>query len=231
MILLGLPACVAPEAPESYAFGLTAEEVLAAKHVAGRPMTDAEWLALHRGELGCDRFGDLCRLVGEPAALELTELGYRMAIAGASGADIAAAQSAAIEAARVEPADIDPRLYVSDNDYVYGTGGGGTRRLKITATASQMWPSMQLRSEGDCRTQSNAFGWVAAASDQICGTLTATWVGVTIETYTSSACVDDTSHVHFGNPQRTADLLQTEIECTARDGGWRASGSNTISKD
>src|SRR5262245_48602133 len=97
----GLAGCATEATPDGeYLFGLTADEVLAAKHVAQRPMTDAAWLAAHTGEFCCDRHGDLCRMVGPDAAAAVIELGYRIAIAGGDRDAVVAAQDAAIAEAR-----------------------------------------------------------------------------------------------------------------------------------
>jgi hypothetical protein len=218
-----LAACATDDADvasDHFVFGLSAEEVIAAKRVAQRAMSDEEWLDAHRGDFSCDRYGDLCAAIGPDAAAASIELGYRMAIEGADHAAVVAAQDAAITEARRAWRDVTAAVYNSDTETDYGSGAGG-RRLQATAHATEMWPSLDLRADGECRTQKNAFGWVALNADEVCGEMTATWNGVTVARW--SDCDYDDNVAEFASIQRAASSLVTEITCTAREDNWSAS--------
>jgi hypothetical protein len=220
-ILLSACATDGVDAPadDHFVFGLTAGEILAAKRVAQRPMSDAEWLDAHRGDFSCDRHGDLCAKIGPDAAADSIELGYRLAIDGADHGEVVAAQRTSVEEARRLWRDVEVATYNSDTEIDTGSGAN-SRRLKATVWATEMWPSLELEADGECRTQKNAFGWVAMNSDQICGEMTATFNGSTVVRW--SDCDFDDNVAEFASAQRAAASLVTEINCSAEEGGWSA---------
>ncbi len=67
---------------DTFVFGLTADEVLAAKRVAQTDLTDAAWLDAHRGEFDCGRYGTLCHDGLSEAAHRRTLQPQSLAIAG-----------------------------------------------------------------------------------------------------------------------------------------------------
>jgi hypothetical protein len=218
-----LSACATDDvdapADDRFVFGLSADEILAAKRVAQRPMSDAEWLDAHRGDFSCDRHGDLCAKIGPQAAAEAIELGYRLAIEGADHAAVVTAQRDSVAEARRIWRDLEPVFYSSDTEIDTGSGANG-RRLKATVWATEMWPSLELEADGECRTQKNAFGWVAMNSDEVCGDMTATWNGTTVVRW--SDCDFNDNVAEFASVQRAAASLVTEIDCSAEEGGWSA---------
>jgi hypothetical protein len=214
-----------PGTDGSYLFGLSADQILAAKRVAHTDLSDAAWLALHQGEFDCARYGDLCRDVGRDAAYRVIELGYLMAIDGADRAAIGAAQGDAIADARAaRPVVAEPELWASTTGFF--TGGSNSHRLKIVASATEMWPSLELRATGECVTQRNSFGWLPAASDSITGTMTATFSG--LGTFTDGPrSLANGNTMSFGPFQHDANHLTVTVACSAREEGWSASGSVT----
>jgi hypothetical protein len=204
---------------DRFVFDLSADEVLAAKRVAQRPMSDEEWLDAHRGDFSCERHGDLCAKIGPDAAAASIELGYRLAIDGADHATVVAAQRAQVAEARRVWRDLEAVVYNSDTETDSGSGAN-SRRLQATVWATEMWPSLELEADGECRTQKNAFGWVAMKSDEVCGDMTATWNGSTVARW--SDCDFDDNVAEFASIQRAAASLVTEINCTAEEGGWSA---------
>jgi hypothetical protein len=216
------------EIADEFVFGLSAEEVLAAKRVAQQPMSDEAWLDAHRGAFTCDRYGDLCAKIGAAAAERAIELGYRLAIEGADHAAVVRAQNEEIHAARVVWRDLEATVYNSDTEISEGSGGNG-RRLKATVWATQMWPSLELQADGECRTQKNSFGWVAMNSDSICGDMTATFNGGA-HVWHWDDCDFDDNVVEFAPHQIAASSLTTVIDCDADEGLWSASISADVSR-
>ncbi|MEZ4401453.1 MAG: hypothetical protein R3B06_15615 [Kofleriaceae bacterium] len=211
---------------EAFVFGLSADEVLAAKAVAQTEMSDAAWLDAHRGDFACANYRDLCGMIGTDAAAEVIEAGYRLAIDGADRAEIVAAQDAAIAAApRIESS----ALFNSNTGNF--TGGSGNKRLHITANAVQLWPSLDMRSSGDCVYQKNSFGWLASKADSITGDLRGTFTsGATVTVLTDAGSVFNDSKLDLGPRTLAADALTTRIHCSATDGTWSASGTVTVTR-
>lgn len=218
-----------PGTDDTFVFGLSAEEVLAAKAVAHTTMTDAAWLDAHRGEFDCSHYGDLCRVVGQDRAYQVIETGYLLALDGADRAAIRAAQDQALERAFAE-VDAEPEaaspLFGTNISYFYG--GSGNKRLKVVARAELMWPSLELRSSGYCAFQKDSFGWWAATADRIDGTLTATFNGSTV--FVQNRAANNTSRIDFGPIQLDAVNLTTRIQCSAAEDVWDASGSQSVSE-
>ena len=218
-----------PEGDGTFVFGLTAEEVLAAKAVAHTTMTDAAWLDAHRGAFDCSRYGDLCRVVGEDRAYQVIETGYLLALDGADRVAIRAAQDEALARAFAE-ADAEPEaaspLFGTNTSYFYG--GAANKRLKVVARAELMWPSLELRSSGYCAFQKESFGWWAATADRIDGTLTATFSGGFVGVDNGGA--NQTSRVDLGAFQIDAVSLTSRMSCSAREDAWSASGASSVSE-
>jgi hypothetical protein len=112
-----------------YLFGLTEAELRAIYPLAAGQHDEASWLAFNRAPFECSRYGDLCRMVGEQAAEDITREALYAALEGADLAAVAAEMDRRTEAARVayvSPAggrrgsDVDTVLY-----------GCGNHRLRI----------------------------------------------------------------------------------------------------
>jgi hypothetical protein len=221
------------EPTDGFVFGLSADEVLAAKRVAQQPMSDEAWLDAHRGAFTCDRHGDLCAKIGPVAAARAIELGYRLAIEGADPAEIVRAQSEAAAAARIEWRELDATPYVSDTEISNGTGASG-RRLVATASAFYWWPTRVLEADAECSTQFNLLGlWVAMDSDRLCGSMRATYnedmSSEEIDSH-SNTCATEAGVKHFASFVRAAQTLTTRVSCSAEEGLWSASRSADVTE-
>ena len=219
-----LPA--ADDQQEQYLFGLTADEVLAARRVANTDMSDAEWLDAHRGEFDCARYGSLCSEVGSEAAYQVIETGYLLAIDGADRDAIRLAQNKAIaDALAARPVVAERNTRAATTGFFYG--GSNSHRLKVVARAAEMWPSLELRASGECVTQRNSFGWLPAASDSITGTMTATFAGLPVILVAPPPLLNQNT-LTFNPVQHDANNLSVSVTCTAVEEGWTATGTVTI---
>lgn len=230
-----LPACATDgsqvEVADEYVFGLTVDEVLAAKRVAQQPMTDDEWLDLHRGSFRCDRYGDLCAMIGYDATARIIEMGYRMALSGADEPAVTAAQSAAIDEARIVWRSTQPAVYDSDTETSPGTGADNLR-LSATAWANWVFPGVKREARGECSVQVHVGLWFPYKVEQICGTMTGTFNSTL--SLSTHHCDNDTNSESFGggdNFTRTAGRLTTRMVCSAQDGLWSASRTSDVTID
>lgn len=220
--VLAFTGCATDGDPaETYLFGLTADEVLAAKRVAQRPMSDADWLAEHVGPFACERYGDLCKTVGPDAAAQVIELGYRIAIAGGDRDAVVAAQDAAIVEAEHAWDARALATFISDTETTPGTGASN-RRLQARADADDMWPSLEKRADGRCWTQKHIVGWNPYYVDRICGSLTANYNDGELILTRPLSCKTDAHEINFDFIQRPGDTLTTTVVCTAEEPPWRA---------
>lgn len=229
-LVLGLAAgCVEQPTGSTYVFGLSADEVLAAKRVAATAMTDQAWLDAHRGEFDCGRYGDLCQAVGRDRAYQIIESGYLLALDGASRDQVVAAQDQALTEA-LRAADAEPgrdAFYASNTNFFFG--GSSNKRLKVVAHAEQMWPSLELRASATCVFQKNTFGWLPSAADHLSGSMSGVFTSTTTTTRTDSGSGTNLSTLELGPRQLAADHLTTSVSCAADEGTWAASGSATVS--
>jgi hypothetical protein len=220
--------CVDTATDETYVFGLTADEVLTARRVALTDMSDAAWLDAHRGDFDCARYRGLCGEIGADAAYDVIELGYRLALDGASRDDIRAAQEDAITQARAVRADRadEPETAFFSTTTQFFFGGSNSRRLKVVARATEMWPSLELRASGECVVQLNSFGWWADDAENISGSMTSTFTGLPVET-DGPRTVTFENHLTFHTVQHFANHLSNRVVCAAREDGWTATGEAT----
>lgn len=221
------------EPTDELVFGLSADEVLAAKRVAQQPMSDEAWLDAHRGAFTCDRHGDLCARIGPVAAARAIELGYRLAIEGADPAEVLAAQREAAAAARIEWRELGATPYVSDTEISNGSGASG-RRLVATASAFYWWPTRVLEADAECSTQFNVLGlWVAMDADRLCGSMRATFnedmSSETVDRH-SNTCATEAGVKHFASFVRAAQTLTTRVSCSAEEGLWSASQAADVTE-
>jgi hypothetical protein len=224
--IVSVAACAVEPAESEYAFGLTADELLAAKHVTSVAVTDAEWLELHHGDFTCARHGELCGAIGPDGASGVIELGYRMAIDGASVDEIERAQDAAFDDAREAWVESEPSVFtLAGNTEPYFFEGVTNKRLLVTAWAIQLWPSGNLRAKGECRTQKNVLGWNPFNTD-ICGSMTATYTESSggIIRFSNTSCVTNNNSLALAPYTRAAAALQTDVFCTADKESLHAEG-------
>lgn len=227
-----LVGCVAEEpATDEYVFGLSADEVLATKRLTTKPFTDGEWLEINRGPFSCTRHTvGLCDVVPPASAAEVVELGYRLAIAGASAEDIAAAQDTAIDEARA--ANPDYNGIRRDSSVQIFTNGSTSWRLRMEAWAISTVFSGELKTKGECKVQHKVgLSWFVASANCIGGQLDATWTGGFTTMYTDNnggLCNGETAS--FGPEQRTGTSLTTTLYCSAIKDSWSASGTVVESK-
>lgn len=108
---LALTACLGaePDPDESgeegeveeveYLFGLSEDELLSVDQEIRGEHDDASWLALNRAPFRCASYGDLCAMVGEQAAQDITRLALERALDGADLETIVAETDRATAAA------------------------------------------------------------------------------------------------------------------------------------
>ena len=212
---------VTGEPADVFVFGLSADEVLAAKRVAQRPMSDEAWLEAHRGAFSCERYGDLCKKVGPVAAARAIELGYRRAIEGADHTEVVRAQQEAVAAARPAWRELAVTTYNSDTQISYGTGGSG-RRLLSTAFANYLWPALVLETDAECVTQKDIFGWWQSDVERICGSMRGDYNHGDEVIHRDRTCVTNAGVKSFTAHVEVAATLTTSVNCHAEDGLWEA---------
>ena len=217
-------ACVDADATTDteYLFGMTAADVLAVKPLSQRAMTDAEWLDAHRGSFDCGRYGGLCKMIGRDAAYDAIETGYRIALAGGDLAAVRDAQRQLIDEAKLVERDA-PTLFDTLDDCELGNSGGSFR-VCASATATDLWPSRDLRADGSCRTQVNSGGWWARNTESLDGILRAEYRAGnnTVVVVVNPAAQTNVSQVGFTQVQRTADSVTVTVTCDADDDAWDA---------
>jgi hypothetical protein len=224
----GIESEPAVELADDYVFGLSADEVLAAKRVAGQSFSDEDWLDLHRGAFRCDRYGDLCAMIGPAAAARTIELGYQLALDGADGEAILAAQNAAIAEARSAWRQLDIAVYDSDTETTPGSGADNLR-LSATAWADRVFPYVRLQARAECSTQVYFGGiWWWSDSDDLCGSMTATFNDDPPKTR-SDRCVHQASSLTFTPFETEASHLTTVVRCRAANGLWTAQRTSNVS--
>ncbi|HVV85397.1 MAG TPA: hypothetical protein VHE35_20200 [Kofleriaceae bacterium] len=224
LLALSLAAgCVdQPGTSDDYLFGLTADQILAAKHVSQTQLTDAQWLDAHRGPFDCARYGDLCRAIGPDRAYHVIEVGYLVAVDGGDRAAVHAAQEEAIAAAKQEAAgDPSPSEAFYNSNTGFFDGGSGNKRLKITANAEKMWPSGELRADGECVFQKDVFGWQPFQADNINGSRSANFDGAISN---QNLNLNNVQRLDFASVQIDAVHLTTTVTCAASSGTWSANG-------
>lgn len=223
VMLSGCEAMEAPIADQSeYLFGLGEDEILAVQAVSERELAPEAWLEMNRAPFSCANYGDLCDLTGREAAYRLIEDGYLMALSGHQASEIADSQWQAFKAAEAQWAALG---HASKNTttQIY-TNGSNDKRLKVIAKAIELWPSLDLKAQGECKTQKKVLGvWGTMNSDSISGSMTAVYTPNTITRIRNGSVTNDNSLV-LGPVTETADHVDVTVSCTAINGGWSASG-------
>lgn len=219
------------ETTDTFVFGLSAEEVLAAKHVSQRDISDAAWLDAHRGAFDCARYGSLCNAVGPAAAERITELGYRRAIAGADADEVIRAQTEAIDLARDAWQALGITPYASDTETTDGEGASN-RRLVAYVESNYLWPAQKLTAHGECRTQLNIGGiYFPESADSLCGTLRATYnegLGSEQTLSTGRRCKTFVASMGLQIADKAAETSTVKMSCTAQNDLWTASRSADV---
>jgi hypothetical protein len=218
------------ETTDTFVFGLSAQEVLAAKRVSSWSATDAEWLDAHRGAFDCERYGSLCQAVGPEAAARITELGYRRAITGADADEVVRTQTEAIDAARLEWRALGITPYASDTETTTGSGASN-RRLIAHVESNYLWPAHKLSASGDCSTQIYVAGlWLPESADNLCGTLRATFNDgrSSEQTFTAQRCVTFRNLVSLSIADKAAETSTVKMSCSADNDLWSATRSADV---
>jgi hypothetical protein len=111
-----------------YLFGLTEAQLLSIYPLATEQPDAAAWLELNRAPFACAHYGDLCAMVGESAAQDLTRDALYLALAGASREVVieelerATAEATRVHAAEPEAAPTAGARKSNDSSVVYSCG-------------------------------------------------------------------------------------------------------------
>lgn len=149
MLLL---ACGSDDSASTYIFDLSESELLALHPMVEDQHSPTEWLEMHKAPFDCERYGELCTVVGPNAAETIVRDGLLRGLAGEAKVDIETAVEQAIEVAMQDwSASVTiPRSHASHTLYVV------TKRPGVTASkTSETRPDSALP-EGQTTSQASA---------------------------------------------------------------------------